>query len=664
MCGICGIVHLKDGPPPDAALVRRMMGRLRHRGPDGSGYYRDRRIVMGHTRLAIIDVDGGSQPMCNEDGTLWISYNGEVYNHPDLAERLAACGHRFRTRSDTEVVLHAYEEWGTDCFERLDGQWALALWDSRRQALVLSRDRLGVRPLYYTESQGRFLFASEVKALFAAAELDRELDPEGLAETLTFWCPVAPRTSFRGIRQLRPGHTMRVEDGKLIEQPHWTISFPHSGEEPSQDESENASHLRRALADASRERFLRSDVPVGGYLSGGLDSSVICALVSDVSPASLQTYGIRFADEEYDEGEHQQVVAARLGVQHHETLVKAEDIAQVFSEVVWHAEQPLLRAAPAPLYLLSRTVRQSGIKVVVTGEGADEVLGGYDIYREALARLFVARDPSSSRRAAIYDTLYPWMSRSPASTGAFAREFFARGGQADDPAFSHRPRWMTTWALRGLLSPQLRADVEKTRVVEELLARMPPGHMHWHPLCRAQWLEMVTLLPGYILSAQGDRMLMAHAVEGRFPYLDTDVVAAAGFLPARHKILGLREKHLLRVACADLVPERTLQRPKQPYRAPDASSFFGGSRPEWVRELLDPVAVRRAGVLDAKAVQRLVEKCRSVGGQGMGNTDNMRVLMAISLSLIQRQYVEQDGRSGSDEMLPTPLKVVDRAWAR
>ena len=663
MCGICGIVNLGDGPAPDVGLIRRMIGRLHHRGPDSSGYFRDDRVALGHARLAIIDLAGGAQPLANEDETVWITFNGEIFNYVELAEELKALGHVMRTRCDTEVIVHAWEEWGPGCFDRFNGQWGLALWDTRGGArtLVLSRDRLGVRPLFYTQAGDRLLFASEIKALFADPAVERAFDPGGMAEVLELWCPVAPRTVFKGVRELEPGHVAVIEGGELRSRAYWSIAFPRAGSEDVQDQGANAEALRRRLIDATRLRFQRADVPVGAYLSGGIDSSVTTAIVTEFTQAPLRTFSLRFADSEFDEGRHQGEMVARLGTDHRDVSVSTRDIGACFPRVVWHAEQPLLRTAPAPLYLLSKLVRESGYKVVVTGEGADEVLAGYDIYREASVRRFWGRDPASTRRADIVQRLYPWMVRNPAQAPALARAFFGKDLDLADPGLSHRPRWGSTRQLRNLLSPDWREAVSAVPVSDELLARLPAEHTGWSGLCRDQWIEMVTLLAGYILSAQGDRMMMANSVEGRFPFLDRDVVGLANSMPARHKLLGLDEKHVLKVACGHLLPRAIRERPKQPYRAPDAASFFFQVNAlDYMTELTSRSRIERAGIFSPAAVEPLVTKCRRVGGIRMSNTDNMRAVAVISTMLLHEQFIEGDGRGWSDEVPAEPVTVIDR----
>ncbi len=657
MCGICGFVD-RDSRP-DRELIRRMIGRLAHRGPDGSGWYRDESAALGHARLAIIDAAGGAQPLSNEDGSLWIVFNGEIFNYVELGDQLKAAGHKFRTASDTEVIVHAYEEWGPRCFERFNGQWALAIWDRRSRRLVLSRDRMGVRPLYYAVAGRKLIFASEVKAIFADARIARAFDPAGLDEILTFWCPVAPRTVFAGVSELEPGHYASLEDGKLETRRYYSIAFPPKGEEACQDIAENGRILRERLIEAARLRFLRSDVPVGAYLSGGIDSSVTAAIIARYTSAPLHTFSLRFADREFDEGGYQAEMARRLGTEHRDVVVSSDDIARALPEVVRHAERPILRTAPAPLFLLSKLVRESGYKVVVTGEGADEVLGGYDIFREARVRLFWSRNPDSALRSRAVELLYPWMERSPGKAPNFARAFFGRNLDPSDPALSHRPRWDSTSAIKALLSEDARKSIGDRDAASGLMSRMPPESSNWDSLSRAQWLEMTTLLPGYILSSQGDRMLMANSVEGRFPFLDPDLIAFANGLPARHKLMGLDEKHILKREFADMIPESILRRPKQPYRAPDADIFFTEAGRELTAGAASDRALREAGIFDAGAVAGLMAKCERVGGRKMSNTDNMRLVAVVSTMMLHDQFISGDGSDGGPETPPGPVTEID-----
>jgi asparagine synthase (glutamine-hydrolysing) len=641
-----------------------MLGALAHRGPDGSGYYRDERVALGHTRLAIVDTAGGTQPMtsrsCRTSGEteqVWVTFNGEIFNHVELAAQLRSRGHVFDTRSDTEVIVHAWEEWGPGCFERFNGQWALAIWDRRTGSLVLSRDRFGVRPLFYTRAAGQLLFASEVKALYASPDVPRELDPAGLDQVLTLWSAVAPRTVFRDIAQVPPGSYLSIRNvhsrnGVEVERRYWAPSFPPAGAEELTDLEANAEALRTTLMAATRLRFERSDVPVAAYLSGGIDSAVTAGAIAGFTSVPLHTFSLRFAEAEFDEGGFQALMAERLGTVHHDVVVSERDIADVFPQVVRHAESPLLRTAPAPMFLLSRLVREAGFKVVVTGEGADEVLGGYDIFREAKIRDLWLRDPEAAEAAV--QQLYPWMHRSPNQAPAFARSFFSRNLSADDLAMSHRPRWDSTAVLASMLRPEIRSVGGSAAGVVDA---MPAAAASWDPVARAQWLEMTTLLPGYILASQGDRMLMGNSVEGRFPFLDPHVAELAGRVPAEHKIHGMDEKHLLKRAFADLVPEEILRRPKQPYRAPDAAAFFAGGTPDWVFDVTSGSALEAAGVFRPDLVHRLLEKARRTGGRGLGNTDNMRLVAVLSTQLLHSELLTAPSTASAAP--PAPLTVFD-----
>lgn len=667
MCGICGTVRTHGHEAVDETDVRRMVDVLRHRGPDAAEVLTGREVILGHARLSIIDLARGHQPMSTADGRLRIAFNGEIYNYVELRAELQNLGHAFRTESDTEVILESYRRWGTDCVSRFNGQWAFALWDRAEKTLFLSRDPVGIRPLYYTVYRGNLLFASEIKALFQHPGVRRAFDASGLAQAFTFWSPVAPHTAFDSVYQLEPGCSLVVStagealpQGPLESTRHYEHSFGRIPALRDGSIEENIERFRDAFTRAVQLRFNRSDVPVGAYLSGGIDSSVTTGAISRSTPNPLETFSLAFEDAEFDESRYQKQVSEALGTSHHSIRVAYADIGRVFPEVVRHGEQPILRTAPAPLYLLSSLVQGSGYKVVVTGEGADEMLAGYDIFREAMVRRFVARNPDSERRREILLRLYPWMERSPAHAPAFAKAFFSQSADLNDAALSHRPRWRTSSTLLRMLEPEFGAPPPGT-VEDALLADLPSAFSEWKPLEQAQYLETATLLSGYILSAQGDRMLMAHSVEGRFPFLDPDVMRLAASLPPRHKLMGLDEKHILKRTYADMLPREILSRPKQPYRAPDAPAFFAnGQSPEWFSELMSEKSIREAGVFNPRAVNGLLEKCRRSAGIGMSNTDNMRLVAITSTMLLHHHFVRGTGAS-PDASHRTPVETVTSA---
>ena len=663
MCGIVGSVTLRQGiPPPSIDDLRAMIGAIRHRGPDEFGVYRDERAGLGHARLSIIDLATGQQPLSNEEGTLWIVFNGEIFNYVELRAELETLGHRFRTSSDTEVIVHAWEAWGEDCFRRFNGQFAIALWDSVRGEMVLARDRLGVRPVYLCEHGGRLWFASEVKAIFAGDPgIPRRLDPVGLAETFTFWTVVPPQSVFSGVTELEPGHFRVISPSGVRDRAFWTPRYPTREDDVLRGSEDDAvAEVREALDRAVRLRILRSDVPVGSYLSGGLDSSLVAALGRRVKGDRFQTFSIRFEDAEYDETGYQRAVVALIGSEHHEVVVGRQDIARAFPDVVFHAERPLLRTAPAPLFLLSRLVREAGIKVVLTGEGADEIFAGYDLFREGKVRRFWGRQPASTLRPRLLERLYPWLSRSPVGQRALSREFFGRGRERfSEPGFAHQTRWQSAATFLRLTSADLVQAIKGADVVGRLLASLPSEFPGWSPLSQDQYIEARTLLSGYLLASQGDRMLMAHSVEGRFPFLDPDVVDLANALPSRLKLRVLDEKHVLKRAAEGLVPPEVLRRKKQPYRSPDALSFVGPDTPEWAAEVVSHGAVASAGVFDPRAVDLLWRKCQAAGtGEQFSNADNVALVAVLSTGLLHEQFIR---RAPARAVRPGCRTTIDRA---
>ena len=653
MCGVAGILAVRPSArPPERVELLRMAAALRHRGPDARGASLLGRCGLAHTRLVILDEAGGAQPMSTGDGHLTLSYNGEVFDHGRLREELRDLGHVFATSSDTEVVLHAIDEWGEAAFARFNGQFAIAAWDARRQRLLLARDRLGVRPLYTCEHEGRLYFASEVKAIFAAdPTIPRELDLAALDDTLTFWTAVAPRTAFSRVEEVPPA-TVRVHaSGDRSERTYWQLVYPHDFPGTVEDAAEA---VRAALDTATRARLACSDVPVGAYLSGGLDSSLVAALAQRASGARLDTFSVRFDDPVLDEGDYQDLVARELGTRHHTLGISDGDVARVFPDVVFHTERTLVRTAPAPLLLLSRAVREAGCKVVLTGEGADEMFGGYDLFREAKVRRFVARQPGSPWRARLFERLYPWLPRSPVGRGTMGARFFGAGGaRPGDLDFAHDPRWRTTSAVKRLLARDVTAALAGRDARAELLARLPPATAKLPPLARDQTLEIKTLLGGYLLSAQGDRVAMASSVEGRFPFLDREVVMLANALPPALKLRVLDEKHVLKRAARGLVPEAVVRRPKQPYRGPGARALLGRDAPEVIRALVTRDAVARAGVFDPDGVARLLAKVAAAPpGAPLSNLDEMAIVAVVSTQLLHHQLVVTSPVQDREEARP------------
>jgi asparagine synthase (glutamine-hydrolysing) len=631
MCGITGVLNLDERPPVQVDTLRQMLGMIRHRGPDGFGIYCDEHVGLGNARLSIIDLAGGDQPISNEDGTLWIVFNGEIFNYVELRPALEARGHRFSTNTDTEVIVHLYEDYGPACLEQLNGQFAIALWDARNQTLFLARDRVGIRPLFYTIHNGQLIFGSEVKALLAYPGVQAELDPAALDEIFTYWSTLAPRTVFRGICDVPPGHYLLVHGHQIKTERYWSLDFQEPTAPRAADEY--LEELASLLVDATRIR-LRADVPVGAYLSGGLDSSTTTAIIRNYTNSRLDTFSIAFADNpEFDESGFQKTMAAHLGTDHRVVECTHADIGRVFPEVVWHTEAPILRTSPAPMFLLSKLVNDHRLKVVLTGEGADEFLAGYDIFKETRIRRFWAHRPDSAIRPLLLRRLYPDITDLGSVSGVYLKAFFQKDLTAtDSPYYSHAIRWSNTSRTRRFLIGHDGVSTYPRPPAP------PPGFEHWSPLAQAQYWEITVFLSQYLLSSQSDRPAMAHSVEGRFPFLDYRVVEWSNRLPANLKLRGLREKWLLKQLGRRLVPADIWKRTKRPYRAPIHRSFFSAGSPDYVREALSESALQESGLFNPVAAMQLAAK--AARGARLTEVDDMALVGILSTQLVYQQFVK------------------------
>src|ERR1041385_1272039 len=653
MCGIAGMFNRPGRQAVAESDLRQMLAQLRHRGPDEFGILLDGEAGLGSARLSIIDLSGGSQPITNEDETFWIVFNGEIFNYIELRAELEAQGHRFRTSSDTEVILHLFEEHGPACLERMNGQFAIAIWDTEKRRLFLARDRVGVRPLFYTElKDGTLLFASEIKSIFSDARVRRELNPRVLGEVFRFWGPLPGHSVFEAISELPPGHYLVADRDSIHVEPYWQCRFPESLPSWSRPPAleQTIEEFRDLLIDSCRIR-LRADVPVGAYLSGGLDSSTIASLVRRYTSNKLVTFSIAFTDEKFDESPFQMQMAAHLGTDHHVVRATHEDIGKAFPDVIWHTETPIMRTAPVPMFLLSKLVRETGFKVVLTGEGADEFLAGYDIFKEGKVRQFWARAPKSKLRPLLLKKLYPDISGLGQTNWEMLAAFFGEGlTETESPWYSHAVRWRNNRrTCRFLNDAALNAEDEG--LFAKMASTLPPSFKRWEPLARAQYLEISMFLSQYLLSSQGDRMGMANSIEGRFPFLDVRVMEFCNALDPRLKLRGLEEKFLLKKAAQPWLPDIIRQRPKRPYRAPVHRSFFNDAKLDYVRELLSPSALSEAGFFKTGPVEQLVRKID--GGSPIGETDDMALAGILSTQLVHELFLKRFNRA-------QPLSNKDR----
>lgn len=637
MCGITGIFHPKnERQTVKTPILEKMIDSLHHRGPDENGLFVKDNIGLGQSRLSIIDLSTGKQPIFNEKRDICIVFNGEIYNYVELREDLLKRGHTFYTTSDTEVIVHLYEEYGKQCLDHLNGQFAIALWDEKNKELLLARDRVGIRPLYYSIlGDGTLLFGSEMKSIFQYPGLTPEMDPAGLSQVFTLWVNIPPATVFKGINELPPGHFMTVSPRGVKIERYWQYEYPGEKEYDDRPMEYYTQRLRELLYDAVTLR-LRADVPVAAYLSGGIDSSIITALVKKHHNNDLMTFSVAFQDEAYDERTYQEEMVRFLDTDHRVVEADYGKIGDNFSDVVKFAEKPMIRTAPAPLYILSGLVRENGIKVVLTGEGADEMFGGYNIFKEDKIRRFWAESPQSKIRPRMLLSLYPYIARD-ARTDLFWQAFFKKGlTDTGHKYYSHLIRWNNTSQIKRFFNPSYSEAFDNERIFAELDAYVNPDMMRWHPLCRAQYLEKTLFMSGYLLSSQGDRMMMGHSIEGRFPFLDHRVVEFAGAIPPKYKIKLLNEKHILKKAYEDILPERVVNRDKQPYRAPIYQCFTG--RDNLSTEVLKRERLEKFGFFNADNVAKLMDRFEKSEGKNVSARDDMALVGIVSLQLLNHHF--------------------------
>src|ERR1017187_270686 len=637
MCGLVGIFAGNSEPLARRALLEPMLARLQHRGPDAWGTWAGSAVALGHVRLAIVALMAGHQPFLRDDCVL--VYNGEVYNHLELRAELEALGEYFQTRSDTEVVLVALRRFGSQALARFNGQFALLFWNARTRTLTAARDRYGVRPLYHLEHQGAVYFASETKAFDAIPNYRRAICPEGLLEHGLLWNTLGTRTVFKGIQSLEAGTAVvfgATESPKTYRYHQLGEGTPHPL--PSSF-AEAKVHLRSMLANAVRLR-LRSDVPVGNYLSGGIDSSVTTLLTDDLRTDRFQAFAIAFEDGAYDESHYQQMMAKRLNVDLVSIRITDALIRDNFEKAVWHAERPLFRTAPIPLLLLAEVVRAAGIRVVLTGEAADEILWGYDTFKELKLLRFWAKFPNSKLRPQLIRTLYPHLAHYRDGRQFGLMRMFYEGflGSYDNDLVELNLRVPNNKILLNYLPRDCRpADLDGW-LLDRVRQSLPPDWQQWSLLRKNQFLEMRTLLQGYLLSSQADRMSLAHGVEGRYPFLDHELLEWLFQLPDQFRLPLLSRKHLLRETFRANLPSEIVDRPKQPYQSPDLKAFFEGGRlGKLMNERLSPDAVAAAGLFDAAAVERFRGKFTRGMPPQVGYRDNMLASFLLSTQVVAAQ---------------------------
>ncbi len=624
MCGIAGFADTRHSSgshrEADFSLVHRMCEVIRHRGPDDEGIHVEAGVGLGMRRLSIIDLSTGQQPIHNEDRAVWLVFNGEIYNYRELRTELEAAGHQFYTQSDTETIVHAYEQWGEGAFARLRGMFGIALWDRRTQTLLLARDRSGMKPLHFTERGGRLYFGSEIKSLIAAGAVDREIDLEALDHYLSFLYAPRDRSLFKGVRKLPPGHFLRWKGGRIAVQQYWQIAdtepFSGSGEDA-------AVALRGVLADAVRSHMM-SDVPLGAFLSGGVDSSIVVGLMAEASARPVQTFSIGFDEPQFDELEHARTVARHFGTDHHEFVVRPDGLS-ILDRLIEHFDEPFADSSAIPTWYVSEIARRH-VTVVLSGDGGDELFGGYDRYLPHPRVARFDRLPLPGARA-IARAMWPLMPH-----GARGKNFLRHVARDDNGRYLDSISFYQPDEKAALYSHDVRHAIGSASAEDALGAQFArfaalPAHS------RMMRFDFETYLPEDVLT-KVDRMSMAHSIESRVPLLDNNVIDFAATLPASLKIHNGRRKHILKESVRDLLPPGIADRKKQGFGVP-LGVWFRGGLSDVFSDVLRSERTRQRGYFEPAFVDRMVQEHLA------GTRDHtLRLWQLMVFELWHRQYLD------------------------
>ncbi len=639
MSGIVGF-YTKNATADPLGVLMRMLTRIKHRGSDYNGVFVSNFVGLGEGQRLLAIKQTQNIPFSNKDEDLWIVWSGAVFNRSFLSSKLLNKAHQLKTDSDAELILLLYQEFGVGCLDMINGQFAFSIWDSMKQELFLARDRMGICPLYYSISNNGFVFASEMKALFEYPHLTPKISAKSLTQTATFWAPLTPNTIFEGISELSPGHYLKLNSDGLQTKAYW--DFPvYMPEEYSQyNLAESIDQFDELFSNAVSIRT-QQDEPYGAYLSGGIDSSVTTAYIKKLHPdLNLDTFSISFTNPDFDESAYQNIAVDYYKTNHSKVICSDADIANNFKEVVWHAESTLLRSSPAPMFMLSKLARKSNIQTVVTGEGADEILGGYNIFKEATIREFWAKEPSSKYRPLLLKKLYPYLSQMGNTNDMALRMFFGyKLTETSSPVYSHLLRWNNTARIKNFFSSNIKDEIKDYNPVEEFSDKVKSKLKGVDLLSRAQWIEATIFTSSYLLSSQGERMAAANSVEGRFPFLDHRLIEMCMKLRPEYRLNGLKEKYLLKTMMKNKVPQEIIARQKQPYRAPIASSLGSDNTPDYIQEMLSKEKIISMGFFDYEKVRILLEKMKM--RHQITEIDNMALTAILSTQILHSCFIEK-----------------------
>ena len=620
-------------------VMERMRDLLTHRGPDDAGLFIDRRaqVGLGHRRLSIVDVSAGHQPMTNEDGSLHIIFNGEIYNHADYRPGLTARGHVYTTNCDTETILHLYEEYGERCVEHLRGMFAFAIWDQRKAELFIARDRLGVKPLYYAHTDdGSLYFGSEIKVLLEASAVKAEINYQVLPDYLANHAPSGEHTLYRGIKRLLPGHTLVWRDGKVVVNEFWDLRF--GTDEPERTDREYVNEWTELFEESVRLRLM-ADVPLGMFLSGGIDSSAIAAVMSRMVSEPIKTFSVGFAEREANELEYSRTVASAFRTNHHEVVVSPHQFFSALPNLVWHEDEPIAHPSSVPLFFVSKLAAQH-VKVVLTGEGSDEMLGGYARYRKTLVNIslgqsynkFVPRNVRTALRSLITDLPYSSLSQK------LTRSFLTLTPDIETIYFDNFavfPRPMQSQLMTAETKEQV-GTFRPYSVVSEILAKCDAGSL----LHKLLYADTKTYL--HELLMKQDQMSMAASIESRVPFLDHKLVEFTARLPERMKIRGGITKYILRESMKGILPDSILTRPKMGFPVPVGAWFRGPFKNVIDEYVLSERALRRQ-IFDPAFVRSLVKR------HDAGEDHSERLWALVNFEIWQRQFLDSESPLVGDQ---------------
>jgi len=631
LCGIAGYFELGIAPEQGVDLLKKMLAQIDYRGPDEAGMTIFPTCGLGNVRLAIIDSEGGKQPFASEDKLTWLAFNGEIYNYIELRQELLSKGIQFKTESDTEVLLKGYCFWGKDVLDKLNGQFAFAIFEKQKNSLFLARDPYGERPLFYSRTQGGLYFASEIKSIFAQAKIPRRLNEKALIQCSETWSTLPDETCFEGIEQCPAGHWMEIDEKSFIVKSYHSIPT-------SKDKVEGSiGEVREKLMESVRIR-LRSDVEVGTYLSGGLDSAIISSLAVERSDHKVKSFSVSFEDEQYDESKEQKIASSFLATDHLDVRIQKNEIAKVFPKVLYHSECIQFRTALAPLYILSSRVRDRGLKLVLTGEGADEFFIGYNIFKETLFRSSLESLESDEKKLDFIAKLYPYLKHFGRAQAVLQLKQYNRFSE-DHDLFSHQLRFAMGKFSSGLFKISEKVDAQKR--LKDYLFKAYPNFNSNSVLEKAQIIESLTLLQGYLLSSQGDRMSMAHGIESRCPFLDPRLLSYIQNIKDEDRLEGgLNEKALLKKSFAKSLPAEICKRNKQPYLAPQAASFLQSDE-DWIKELLSEEAIAKEELFDTQKVSRLLKKLEKTPLDKISPKEDQAYLTILSTLMLKHLFIDQ-----------------------